>query len=65
MKPETEAILNQYLLDHENDIVWGINDFEELFDVFFEIVGREPSMDALKKSQDANIKRIKENNAEI
>jgi len=43
MKPETEAILNQYLLDHENDIVWGINDFEELFDVFFEIVGREPS----------------------
>jgi len=34
--------LAQYLLDHEEDIAIGINDFDELRSTFKAIIGREP-----------------------
>jgi len=42
---KTLVALKQYLLDHEYDILICENDFGELSDVFFEIVGRYPQND--------------------
>lgn len=38
--------LKEYLLAHELDIAWGINDFEGLKGTFLGIIGREPRGDA-------------------
>lgn len=35
--------LKRYLVDHEADIAFGINDFGDLKDTFELLVGREPS----------------------
>jgi len=37
--------LSEYLADHEEDIAWGFNDFEELRDIFHLIYGRSPMKD--------------------
>ena len=34
--------LRDYLLAHENDIAWGINDFGLLANLFWECFDREP-----------------------
>jgi len=38
---KTLAELIQYLLDHETDIAYSINDFGSLQNVFVEFLGRE------------------------
>ena len=39
------SVLNHYLLTHESDIAYGINDFGELKDLFVEVCGRLPVKD--------------------
>ena len=36
------AILTDWLLRHESDIAWGLDDFDELREAFKFIIGREP-----------------------
>ena len=37
--------LDGYLLDHESDIAWEVNDFGELKDWFVSVFSRQPSKD--------------------
>lgn len=36
--------LKEYLLSHECDITWGINDFDSLSGIFTAIIGRKPEI---------------------
>lgn len=48
-KPLSDTVyedLKEYLRNHETDIYLRENDFEELFNVFVSIFGREPELKA-------------------
>jgi hypothetical protein len=45
---QTENDIYEFLKDHEDDIAWGINDFDRLREFFTEVIGREPAKDADK-----------------
>ncbi len=42
LKTKAEASLRVYLQDHEHHIVWGTNDFGDLYQAFLYFMGREP-----------------------
>lgn len=44
--PIEQLDMMEYLLAHEGDIYWGINDFGELRDVFVSTFKRQPKKDA-------------------
>ena len=39
---ESTSLLMTYLLNHESDIAWRANDFEDLRLIFIELIGHEP-----------------------
>jgi len=41
LDPETERELREWLLSRECDIAWGIEDFDDLRDVFEAVIGRK------------------------
>ena len=44
MKQHAIEKLKEYLLNHEEDIVMGINDMDDLFTVFESFIGRTPTL---------------------
>ena len=40
--------LKAYLLNHESDIAYGINDYGDLVNVFIGVLGREPELEGNK-----------------
>lgn len=45
---EAKSAIIKYLLDHEQDIIVGINDFRDLLPVFLWIIKRHPDKRAEK-----------------
>jgi hypothetical protein len=45
LSPESFVILQDYLIAHDSDIAWNVDDFGDLHDIFVEIFNKEPSKD--------------------
>jgi hypothetical protein len=46
MATKEQKDLRKFLLAHEYDIAWGIEDYDLLENVFLDIIGREASQEA-------------------
>ena len=40
--------LVDYLLEHEDDIAWSINDFDYIRSLFIEVIGRNPTREIMR-----------------